>query len=162
MLKRVRDGFDCTLHVVAGAIMVLLLSTVSAGIISRGLNHPFSWTDELSGFLMVWLACFGWMIATRRNAHIRIRFFHDLLPAGGHAWVETAIQAGAIIFGAVVAWNSVRLIHTNSDIEATTMPIAAAWLYAPLLPAGLLTIAQAAIDIHQRLAMRNSVERPVE
>ena len=66
---------DRALHVAAAALLVVLLATVMAGVISRGVGHPLSWTDEGAGFLMVWLACLGWMIATRRGAHIRIRFF---------------------------------------------------------------------------------------
>src|SRR4029077_3744377 len=76
--------FDRLLHTVAAAFVVVLLATVTAGIVSRGSRHPFSWTDEASGFLMVWLACLGWMIATRRGVHIRIRFFQNMLP--GQAW----------------------------------------------------------------------------
>jgi TRAP-type transport system small permease protein len=146
-MQRVSIWLDRALHVFAGALLVALLATVTAGIVSRGLNRPFSWTDELSGFLMVWLACFGWMIATRRNGHIRIRFFQDLLPAGAHRGLEVLLQIATAFFGAIVAWKSIHLIGTNSDVEAVTIPIATAWVYAPLLPAGLLTLAQALADI---------------
>jgi len=138
---------DRVLQVVAAALVVLLLATVAAGIVSRGVNHPLSFTDELSGLLMVWLACFGWMIATRRGAHIRIRFFHDLLPLSAHRVVEAAIQIACVLLGAVVAWHSVHLMRTNSDVEMTTLPMASAWLYVPLFPAGLLTVGQALADL---------------
>ena len=146
MLSRARDTFDRTLQVMAAALIAILLATVTAGIVSRGFNRPFSWTDELSGFLMVWLACFGWMIATRRQGHIRIRFFQDLLPAAGRRGIEAAILIGTVVFGAVVAWKSIHLMQVNSDVEATTLPIATAWMYLPLLPAGVLTALQAIAD----------------
>ena len=44
---------DRLLHGVAGALVVLLLATVTAGVVFRALNHPLSWTDEASGYLMV-------------------------------------------------------------------------------------------------------------
>ncbi len=150
-MRRGTVWFDRLLNGLAATLVLALLATVTAGIISRGVNHPFSWTDELSGFLMVWLACCGWMIATRRNAHIRIRFFHDLLPRRAHRGMELALQLATALFGAVVAWNSIHLIGTNSDVEATTLPIATAWIYAPLLPAGLLTLLQAVVDIRARM-----------
>lgn len=142
---------DGVLHAVAAVLVVALLATVTAGIVSRGLNHPLSWTDELAGFLMVWLACAGWMIATRRRAHIRIRFFQDKLPRVPWRVTESAIQCALALFGGVVAWNSVHLVRTNSDIEAMALPVSVAWMYAPLLPAGLMTLVQALLDLRATL-----------
>ena len=139
--------FDRLLHVVAGSFVVVLLCVVTAGILFRAANHPLSWTDEAAGFLMVWLACLGWMIASRNHAHIRIRFFLDLLPAKPWRWTETVLQLGVAIMGAVVAWQSIHLIRVNSDIEATSMPISVALMYVPLLPAGLVTVGQALADM---------------
>ena len=138
---------DLALHVVAGAFVVVLLGTVTAGIVFRALNEPLSWTDEAAGYLMVWLGCLGWMIATRRRSHIRIRYFLDKLSGPPSRAVETLLQAGVALFGAVVAWYSVHLVRTNADIEAISMPLAVAWMYVPLLPAGLLTLVQALVDI---------------
>ncbi len=136
--------FDRLLLVIAGALLIALLSTVTAGIISRAANHPFSWTEETSGFLMVWLVCFGWMLATRRSAHIRIRYFQDKLAAKYWRWTEVALQSCVALLGAVVAWNAIHLIKANSDVEAVTLPLSTAWMYVPLLPAGLVTFFQAA------------------
>jgi TRAP-type C4-dicarboxylate transport system permease small subunit len=142
---------DRGLRLAAGSFVVLLLATVTAGVVSRALNHPLSWTDEASGYLMVWLACLGWMLATRHRAHIRIRFFQDMLR--GRAWrgTEAAIQLGMALLGGVIAWFAVRLVHTNADIEAMAMPLSAAWLYVPLVPAGLLTLAQALADLRAQI-----------
>lgn len=142
---------DRALHGFAGALVVVLLCTVTAGIVSRALNHPLSWTDEASGFLMVWLACCGWMIATRRGAHIRIRFFQDLLPDRPWRGMEGVIQIGLAVFGAVIAWNSIHLIRVNADIEAMALPLPVAWMYVPLLPAGLMTLAQALLDLRRQI-----------
>ncbi len=138
---------DRLLKVAAGVIVVVLLFTVTAGVVSRALNHPLAWTDEASGFLMVWLSCLGWMLATRQSAHIRIGVFQDLLPRTPWRAVEAAILLSVALLGAVVAWFSVHLIRTNADIESLAVPLSAAWLYVPLLPAGLVTLAQAAADL---------------
>jgi TRAP-type C4-dicarboxylate transport system permease small subunit len=149
---------DRLLQIAAGALVVVLLGTVVAGIVSRGLNHPLSWTDEASGFLMVWLACLGWMIATRQSAHIRIRVFQDLLPLRPWRGTEITIQAATALLGAVIAWYSVHLIRSNADIEALALPLSTAWMYVPMLPAGLLTLAQALVELW-RLA-RGRVDKP--
>lgn len=140
--------FDGLLYAVAGVFVVALLLAVMAGVVSRGLGNPYAWTEEVSGFLMVWLVCLGWMIATRRNAHIRIRFFQDMLPGMSRRISEVIIQLSVALLGAVVAWQSIHLIQVNSDIEAISLPISTAWMYVPLLPAGIVTFVQAVTDLY--------------
>lgn len=143
--------FDHALQWLAGGFVVALLGVVTAGIVSRAMGEPLSWTDEGSCFLMIWLACLGWMIATRRNAHIRIRFFQDKLPAQPWRWTESAIQVGMAVFGGVIAWYSMHLVHTNADIEALSLPLSNAWMYAPMVPAGMMTLVQALADLARQI-----------
>ena len=138
---------DRPLQWAAGALVVVLLAVVIAGVVSRAVNHPLSWTDEASGFLMVWLACLGWMIASRQGAHIRIRVFQNMLASRPWQGTEITIQAATATLGGVVAWYSLHLIRSNADIEALALPISTAWMYAPMLPAGLLTLGQALIEL---------------
>ncbi len=143
--------FDRALAVLAAAFVVVLLGTVMAGVLFRAANHPLSWTDEAAGFLMVWVACLGWMIATRKQTHIRIRFFLDKVPSTPKRGVEVVLQLAMAVLGAVIAWYSVHLIRTNADIETISMPIAVAWMYVPLLPAGLVTLLQALVEIGRQV-----------
>ena len=138
---------DRCLQVFTGFLVAVLLGVVTAGIIFRAFNEPLSWTDEVCGFLMVWLAGLGWMIATRHNSHIRIRLLLDKLPASAWRGTEVVIQVAVALIAIVVAWKSVHLMQVNSDIEAMSLPISVAWMYAPLLPAGLLTAGQAVADM---------------
>ena len=149
---------DTCLYVLAGALVTVLLCTVTAGVIFRAINHPLSWTDEISGFLMVWLACVGWMIATRHGSHIRIRLLQDKLPATAWRGTETLIQVAVAVLGGLVAWKSIHLMQVNSDIEAMSLPVSIAWMYAPLLPAGLVTLLQAFADMRKRRPVETNVE----
>ena len=53
----------------------------------------------------------------------------------GMAWrgTEVVIQVAVAVVGVVVAWKSIHLVEVNSDIEAMSVPISVAWMYAPLL-----------------------------
>lgn len=156
-------ALDRVLYAVAGFFVVLLLGTVASGVVFRAMGQPLSWTDEAAGYLMVWLACLGWMVATRNRAHIRIQFFLEQLPVSSLPGIEIVLQAGVALFGSAVAIYSVHLIRVNADVEAVSMPVAAAWMYVPLLPAGLLTVAQAVLEIrHQWRANRGIGRRTIE
>jgi TRAP-type transport system small permease protein len=138
---------DGMLRWVAGALVVALLLVVTAGIVTRAANQPLSWTDEAAGYLMVWLAAFGWMLATRRGAHIRIGFFSDFLPIRARAALDGLLRALTAAFGALVVLTSLLQIRANLDIEEMALPIYTAWLYPPLVPAGALTLAQALAEM---------------
>ncbi len=62
---------------------------------------------------MIWLAAFGWIVASRRRGHVRIRFFHDLLRNLPWRVTEALIQLGMIALGAIVAWYGIDLVVRN-------------------------------------------------
>ena len=149
----------------AGACLLLLLlfGTVLAGIVTRAVGRPLSWTDEGARFLMVWLACCGWVLACRRRAHVRIRYFQGLLPPGAFRAVEAAIQLAMAGLGFAVAAYAVQLVRRNAGLDATSLPIAMAWLYVPLVPAGLALALQALGQVLERQPRGDlGMETPVE
>ena len=147
ILRALAGAFDRAAAFVACAIVAALLVCVTLGVVTRALGEPLIWTDELSRFLMVWLAVFGWIVASRRRVHVRIRFFQDRLPRRMHQGVEIAIQTAMLLFGALVAAYSVTLIGKNHDLEATTLPVSMAWMYVPMFPAGVITALQGVIEL---------------
>jgi TRAP-type C4-dicarboxylate transport system permease small subunit len=154
MLRALAGGFDRAAALVGCAIVVALLTCVALGVVTRALGAPLIWTDELSRFLMVWLAVFGWVLATRKRIHIRIRFFQDRLPQRAHRAVEIALQAAMLVFGALVTVYGAGLVGKNHDLEATSLPISMAWMYAPLALGGAVTAVQGAIELVEALRPR--------
>jgi TRAP-type C4-dicarboxylate transport system permease small subunit len=147
MLRLFVGAFDKAAAFVTCVLVVVLLVCVSLGVVTRAVGAPLIWTDELSRFLMVWLAVFGWIMASRKRLHVRIRFFQDLLPRRLHHVVELAIQLAVTLLGALICAFSVGLVGKNHDLDATTMPISMAWMYAPMVLAGLVTAVQGAREV---------------
>ena len=138
----VSGPFDRIAAVVACALLIALLGCVTLGVLTRAAGSPLIWTDELSRLLMVWLAVFGWILASRKRIHVRIRFFQDLLPVTAHRTAELGIQLAMLALGVAIAWYSVGLVIKNHDLEATTLPISMSWMYAPMVLAGIVTAVQ--------------------
>lgn len=143
--------FDRLLEGLAALLIVALLVTVTLGIVTRALGEPLIWTDEVSRFLMLWVAVTGWMMASRRRAHIRIRFFHDMMPARGWRGAEAVMQLAMVLFGGLITWYSVHLVRSNYDLEATTVPLSMGLLYAPMVLAGLVTLLQGLAELADNL-----------
>jgi len=151
MPRALAGAFDKAVALVCCALVTALLVCVSLGALTRTLGEPLIWTDELSRFLMVWLAVFGWIAASRKRQHVRIRFFQDLLPRRVHQATEIAIQAALTLFGVLVAGYGAGLIGRNADLQATTLPLSMAWMYAPMLLAGAITATQGAKEVVEAL-----------
>jgi TRAP-type C4-dicarboxylate transport system permease small subunit len=149
-------AFDRAARFACCALVAALLGCVSLGVVTRSLGEPLIWTDELSRFLMVWLAVFGWIAASRKRIHVRIRFFQDLLPPRAHKATELAIQLAVTLFGALIAAYGAGLIGRNADLEATTLPISMAWMYAPMVLAGAVTALQGASELAEALRRRRA------
>ena len=49
-------------------------------------------------------------------------------------------------------------MQVNADIEAMSLPVSVAWMYAPLLPAGLVTLLQALADMRKPRPVDTDVE----
>ena len=154
--------FDRLMEVIAAILLVALLITVTLGIVTRALGDPLIWTDEVSRFLMLWVAVTGWILASRRRAHIRIRFFHDMLPVRGWRASEALMQLAMAVFGGLITWYSVHLVQSNHDLEATTVPLSMGLLYAPMVLAGIVTTLQGLTElVGNLLNWRTSPYEPV-
>jgi TRAP-type C4-dicarboxylate transport system permease small subunit len=151
MFRSLIGGFDRAATFTACASVVVLLVCVALGVITRAFGEPLIWTDELSRFLMVWLAVFGWVLASRKRIHVRIRYFQDHLPARAHKAVELFIQAALTIFGLLLTWYSVGLVAKNHDLTALSLPISMAWMYVPMVLAGVVTAVQGACEIAETI-----------
>lgn len=151
VLAAIRRAADAGLAASAAAILAALLYAVVAGVVSRAWGDPVIWSDELGRYLMVWLACIGWALASRRRSHIRITVVLDRLPAGPLRWIEAAIQLAVAGFGLAMAVLGVGLVERNLDIEAISMPIPQALLYVALPLTGAAIALQGAGDAIERL-----------
>jgi TRAP-type transport system small permease protein len=139
-LDRLTAGIGC-------ALVLALLACVALGVVTRALGAPLAWTDEGSRFLMVWLAVFGWVLASRKRIHVRIRYFQGLLPRAWHDGVEVVIQLALVVFGVLVAGYAVVLVVRNADLDATSLPISIAWMYVPMVLAGAVAAVQAIVEL---------------
>jgi len=151
-------AFDFVIKSFGCLLLGCLLVTVLLGVVTRGLGSPLIWTDEAARMIMVWLAATGWILASRAHGHVRVRFFQDLLPQKSWGLAETLIQLVTSGLGLVIAWFGLALVRKILDLEATSSPISFGWMYAPLVPVGIVTAVQAVADAihHYRPADQRS------
>ncbi len=138
----------------AVVLLLTLLASVLIGVISRQLNAPVAWSDELAQYLLVWTAFVGWTIAGRRRSHIRITVFADKLPPSLGLALELLTQALIALFAAILLRYSFGLIDRTWDVESIALPVTTAALYVVMPLAALALILQALGDAALALAGR--------
>lgn len=154
MLAKFRSYSDRSLNAAAVVLVVSLLVSVALGVISRQINRPLPWTDEMAQYLMVWTAFTGWVIASRNRVHIRITMLVDLLPHRLRQVIEVVIRLAVVLLGAVMVRYSIPLIERNLDVEWVSLPFSVSLLYWPLPFAGVAVMLYALADIGDILSAR--------
>jgi TRAP-type C4-dicarboxylate transport system permease small subunit len=138
---------DRAVEAAAAVLMLAMLAVVVLGVGCRMANQPLVWTDELAQYLLVWLGFLGWVIASRRQSHIRITVLLVRLPRLLRVGLEIAIQLAIVLLALILIWQAGPLIRRNIDVEAVTLPFPSAMLYVLLPVLAIVLVAQAAKEI---------------
>ena len=146
-MERIAAATDYALRVAATVLLLGILGSVVAGVVSRQLGNPLSWTDEAAQYLLVWTGFTGMILAGRRRSHIRIDVFIDRLPPLARRVAEVIIQACVIAFAAALVRYSPALIERNLDVEWISIPLSAALLYVPMPIAAAALVVGAAVQL---------------
>jgi TRAP-type C4-dicarboxylate transport system permease small subunit len=157
-MERIAAATEWALRVAAVVLLLGMLGCVVAGVVSRQLGNPLSWTDEAAQYLLVWTGFTGMVLAARRRSHIRIDVFIDRLPPLARRVAEVIIQASVIFFAFALLRYSPALIERNLDVEWISVPLSAALLYIPLPIAAVALVSSAVVQLVE--AFRGPVAAP--
>ena len=125
------------LHGSAALLFALMVLLVLAQVVARKFFEPLVWSEELARYVFIWVAFLGWVIATDRGSHIAIAQGAQRAPAR----LKTVLQA----FGdlctlglmALLLRQGIQLILNNQGIEAVSLPLPFALVYAAVPVAAL-------------------------
>ena len=134
-----------------------MLAAVFLGVVFRLAGEPLAWSDELAQYLLVWTAFTGWIIASRRRAHIRIGLIVDRLRGWPRRAAEIVIQFLVAALGMILLVKSFGLIQRNVDVEWVSLPLSVALVYIPMPIAGCAVVLQAIAQIAEAIA--GTIER---
>ena len=85
--------------------LAAMATLVFANVVSRYLlNYSFSWVEELTRYMMIWLCLLGSGLALRYGAHIAVDVLQDLLPRAAARALRALILAVLAITLVVLIW----------------------------------------------------------
>lgn len=113
MFRKLCDNFEELL----GSIVLSIMAVVTvANVFTRYvITYPLAFTEEITVSLFVWLVMLGASIGFRRNAHLAMTFFYDLLPISLKKACFCVGTGLSIVFFLLLAW--LGSVHVWEEIE---------------------------------------------
>ncbi len=139
-----RKMIDAALEPVLSVLMSLLVIDVLWQVASRYvLANPSSVTDEIAGFLLVWIGLLGAAYCFGKGEHLAVDIIHQYISAETKHRLDIFINFVVVIFAVtVMVIGGVWLVYTRFSLGVTSpaLTLNLGYVYAVLPLSGLLTL----------------------
>ena len=135
MLEKFDRFFVRANQLVIGVMMLAMFVLVFINVLGRyGIGRTWAAAEEISTFLMIWVAYLGAGLALREGRHAAIDMFQDKLPPGLRRPMRALLGIVILCFFGVLAWLGVRMsiFGWSQETIATQMPTGIPYLAIPL------------------------------
>jgi len=139
-----RQRIDKLLEKFVAAILAILVVDVLWQVISRYvLSSPSSFTDELAGFLLIWVGLFGAAYVAGKNEHLAIDLLVQRSGPARRKFLEIFICICIVVFAFTVlivvgSW----LVYTRFalEVKSAALEVPLGYVYIVLPISGLLIV----------------------
>lgn len=87
-----------------------------------GFNNPIVWSEEMIQLTYVWICYLGWVIAERKDSHIRITVLLNAMPAKAQKWLQVFNHILCIVFSVMMVVFGIKLV--GAGMKRTAVSIA--------------------------------------
>jgi TRAP-type C4-dicarboxylate transport system permease small subunit len=140
----IRSKIDKLLEKFLVLIMGILVLDVLWQVASRYiLSSPSSFTDELAGFLLIWVSIFGATYVAGKNEHLAIDLMVQRSGPERRRFLELFISACIILFSFfILVIGGTWLVYTRFalEVKSAALEIPLGYVYIVLPISGLLII----------------------
>ncbi len=131
-------------------MMLAMIFFTTIQVIFRVFFTAFSWTEEVTCFLLFYASMVGAAVAFKRGSHIAVTFIAVRLPGAVQKVLAVAVHFLGILFFAVVVIHGALLMKTEFHQLSPGLQIPMAWVYAAFPAVG------AAIILHLLAGIRRT------
>ena len=134
----IRKTVDLVLARFVILVMAFLVIDVLWQVTSRYImREPSSWTDELAGFLLIWVGLFGAAYATGKKDHLAIDLLPRKLSPEKRKYLDIVINSLIGSFALIVmVIGGVRLVYITFRLKqissALEIPVGIVYLVVPI------------------------------
>lgn len=135
MLSKFDRSFTWANQFVVGSLMLAMAILVFANVVLRyvfGTSLP--WVEEITRYMMIWVAWLAVGLAMREGAHIAIDNLQNALPQLWAQWLRFAVFLMVLGFFAIVAWCGLKysLFAWKQESAVLRLSLGAIYLAIPI------------------------------
>ncbi|MFY0598336.1 MAG: TRAP transporter small permease [Cyclobacteriaceae bacterium] len=147
---QMRKNVDKILEWVLVLLMSIMVLNVLWQVASRYLlGSPSLFTDELAGFLLIWLGLLGAAYAAGQKAHLAIDILLNKIEGRYKSYLNLFISLLTILFAAtVMVIGGMRLVFITLSLEqlSATLRVPLGYVYLVIPITGLLIVYYTVMD----------------
>ncbi|HEY0833650.1 MAG TPA: TRAP transporter small permease [Azospirillum sp.] len=141
----------------AAIILAVMVVLVFANVVGRYLfDYSFSWVEEVTRYMMIWLAYLCAGLALRHRRHVAVELLHDALPGPAMLAVRALVVVVILGFFAAVAWYGFRYAAFAWMQSTPVLGLSLGLIYLAIPIGSLLMI------VHLLLVLRPYVTRELD
>lgn len=144
-MKRVLSWLNHNLEAVAGSIcLVLMVVFTTLQVIGRHFfPKPFSWTEEMTRYLFVWMTYIALGYGVKEEKHIRILFVRNLFSKRIQVFFDLFSDFAFLVFTGICMVECLPVVNAIRAGGQTTVSIPSIhmWLVYAVLPVGFISLA---------------------
>lgn len=130
MLK-IKNLFNRTIDTITIGLLVIMILSSFAQVIARYVfGSPFSWTEEVAVYSLVWATFLGSTIAIRSNDHLGVDFFVDLIPIKFKKILEGLLSLVIIVILCVIVVKGINLVEMVQNQRSAALRLSMAYFYS--------------------------------
>lgn len=138
-------------------MMAVMATLVFVNVITRYVfTFSIIWAEEVSQYLMIWIAYLGAGLAVREGRHVAIEMFQDRLPSALSRQVRMAVGGLMVVFLGVVAVLGFRFVAFAWQQETPVLNISLGIPYLAVPIGAMLFV------LHLLFVFRGYVQRQFE
>jgi tripartite ATP-independent transporter DctM subunit len=144
---------DLGVDILVGAALLGELLVVIASVVGRTVfDWPILWADEAGNLALSVIAFLGGAIAYRREQHVFVRTFVDMLPPRWHDVCYGAVDWLVCEIAVVALFHSLPLLDARWDETTPVLEMRATWLVLPLTGGMAVLAIYALVRLFERTA----------
>lgn len=135
------DGLCRLVELLCNAMLAVMTAVIAMLILSRNfLGFSFSWSEELTRFLLVWLSLLGAAVLMRRDDHIKLDFLAEWLPPKAKLLLSFLLRLLVLAFLIILVPQAWRATVARAVTKAPALGLSMAVPYAAIPVAAVLMI----------------------
>jgi TRAP-type C4-dicarboxylate transport system permease small subunit len=139
--SRLADRLCRALEILCNLMLVVMTTVIAVLILSRNaIGFSFSWSEELTRFLLVWLSMLGAAVLLGRDDHIRLNLLQDRLGPRTQLWLSFVLRLLVLGFLVILAEQSWTAALARQVTHAPALGISLFWPYLAIPVAALVMI----------------------